>query len=53
MGNVVAVPLIGSVTRLEWEVQFSDIFDQVNAYADGTALDVVNPDVSAHVRSRP
>ncbi len=53
MDNVVCTPHIGYVTREEWDVQFSDIFDQINAYADGTPANVVNPDVLAHVRSRP
>jgi D-3-phosphoglycerate dehydrogenase len=51
--NVVVTPHIGYVTREDWEVQFSDIFDQVNAYADGAAINVVNPDVLAHARRRP
>ncbi len=53
MENVVCTPHIGYVTREEWDVQFSDIFDQINAYADGTPINVVNPDVLAHARSRP
>ncbi len=53
MDNVVCTPHIGYVTREEWDVQFSDIFDQINAYADGTPANVVNPDVLAHARSRP
>jgi len=53
MENVVCTPHIGYVTREEWDVQFSDIFDQINAYADGTPANVVNPDVLAHARSRP
>ncbi len=53
MENVVSTPHIGYVTREEWDVQFSAIFDQVNAYADGAAINVVNPDVLAHPRSRP
>jgi D-3-phosphoglycerate dehydrogenase len=32
------------VTRDEWELQFNDIFDQVNAFADGAPINVVNPD---------
>ena len=51
MDNVVCTPHIGYVTREEWDVQFSDIFDQINAYADGTPINVVNPDVLAHARS--
>jgi D-3-phosphoglycerate dehydrogenase len=53
MENVVATPHIGYVTREEWELQFSTIFDQVNAYADGAAINVVNPDVLVDARSRP
>jgi len=53
MDNVVCTPHIGYVTREEWDVQFSDIFDQINAYADGAPINVVNPDVLAHARSRP
>ena len=37
-------------TRDEWEVQFSDVFDQINAFAAGTPKNVVNPDVSAASR---
>jgi D-3-phosphoglycerate dehydrogenase len=33
MENVICTPHIGYVTRDEYEVQFSDIFDQVVAYA--------------------
>ena len=53
MENVVCTPHIGYVTREEWDVQFSDIFDQVNAYAAGAPINVVNPDVLGHARSRP
>ena len=51
MDNVVCTPHIGYVTREEWDVQFSDIFDQITAYADGAPINVVNPDVLAHARS--
>jgi D-3-phosphoglycerate dehydrogenase / 2-oxoglutarate reductase len=51
MDNVVCTPHIGYVTREEWDVQFSDIFDQINAYADGKPINVVNPGVFAHARS--
>jgi D-3-phosphoglycerate dehydrogenase / 2-oxoglutarate reductase len=51
MENVLCTPHIGYVTREEWDVQFSDIFDQITAYADGTPINVVNPDVLAHARS--
>jgi len=45
MDNVVCTPHIGYVTREEYEIQFSDIFDQILAYADGAPINVVNPDV--------
>ena len=45
MDNVVCTPHIGYVTRDEWEVQFSDVFDQINAYAVGNPTNVVNPEV--------
>lgn len=43
MDNVVCTPHIGYVTRDEYEVQFSDIFDQIVAYAAGKPINVVNP----------
>jgi D-3-phosphoglycerate dehydrogenase len=42
--NVLATPHIGYVTRQEWEEQFADVFDQVNAYASGATAQVVNPE---------
>jgi D-3-phosphoglycerate dehydrogenase len=50
MPNVVCTPHIGYVSRDEYEVQFTDIFDQIVAYAAGTPTHVVNPDVLAHAR---
>ena len=47
MNNVVCTPHIGYVTREEYELQFTEIFDQVNAYAAGTPINVVNPGVTA------
>ena len=43
--NVVCTPHIGYVSRDEYEIQFSDIFDQVVAYAAGAPLNVVNTKV--------
>ena len=43
--NAVCTPHIGYVTRDEYELQFSDVFDQIVAYAKGTPINVVNPDV--------
>jgi D-3-phosphoglycerate dehydrogenase len=53
MPNVVATPHIGYVSREEYELQFSDIFDQIVAYAAGTPTNVVNPDVLRNPRRAP
>ena len=45
MDNVVCTPHIGYVTCDEYEIQFSDIFDQITAYAAGKPIHVVNPEV--------
>ena len=45
MDNVVCTPHIGYVSTDEWEVQFSDVCDQVNAFAAGVPTNVVNPAV--------
>jgi D-3-phosphoglycerate dehydrogenase len=42
MDNVVCTPHIGYVTRDEYQIQFTDIFDQVVAYAQGAPINVVN-----------
>ena len=47
MDNVVCTPHIGYVTRDEWEVQFTDVFDQINAFEAGTPKNVVNPAAAA------
>ena len=38
-------PHIGYVSHEEYELQFADIFDQIIAYAAGTPINVVNPEV--------
>ncbi len=45
MPNVLCTPHIGYVTVEEFEVQFSDIFGQIVAFADGDPINVVNPEV--------
>lgn len=45
MSNVVSTPHIGYVTQEEYEIQFSDIFDQIVAYASGNPINVVNSEV--------
>ena len=51
MDNVICTPHIGYVTREEWQVQFSDVFDQINSYASGSPINVVNPEVLAPQQS--
>ncbi len=43
--NVLATPHIGYVTEDEFDLQFSDIFDQINAYAAGAPIHMINPSV--------
>ena len=45
MPNVVCTPHLGYVSREEYEIQFTDIFDQITAYAAAAPINVVNPDV--------
>jgi D-3-phosphoglycerate dehydrogenase len=52
MGNVVCTPHIGYVTRDEYELQFTDIFDQIVDYAAGKPSNVVNPDAIENGRQR-
>ena len=44
LDNVVCTPHIGYVSYDEYELQFSDIFDQILAYAAGKPINVVNPE---------
>ncbi len=43
--NVLATPHIGYVTEDEFDLQFADIFDQLNAYANGEPIHMINPSV--------
>jgi D-3-phosphoglycerate dehydrogenase len=45
MENVVCTPHIGYVTREEYDLQFTDVFQQILAYASGHPINVVNPQV--------
>jgi D-3-phosphoglycerate dehydrogenase len=51
LSNVVCTPHIGYVTYEEYEIQFTDIFDQITAYCSGHPINVVNPDVLNSSRS--
>jgi D-3-phosphoglycerate dehydrogenase / 2-oxoglutarate reductase len=50
MDNVICTPHIGYVSTDEWELQFSDVFDQINSFAAGEPTNVVNPEVLEHRR---
>jgi D-3-phosphoglycerate dehydrogenase len=52
MDNVICTPHIGYVSTDEWELQFSDVFDQINAFAAGEPTNVVNPEVLDNRRRR-
>jgi D-3-phosphoglycerate dehydrogenase / 2-oxoglutarate reductase len=43
MENVLCTPHIGYVTHEEWDLQFADVFDQINAFEAGAPINVVNP----------
>ena len=45
--NVIVTPHIGYVTEDELDVQFSDIYDQINAFAEGAPIHMINPDAWA------
>jgi D-3-phosphoglycerate dehydrogenase / 2-oxoglutarate reductase len=45
MDHVVCTPHLGYVSRDEYEIQFTDIFAQINAFAAGKPVNVVNPEV--------
>jgi D-3-phosphoglycerate dehydrogenase len=44
LDNVICTPHIGYVTEDEYELQFTDIFDQIRAYAAGAPINVVDPE---------
>jgi len=45
MDRVICTPHIGYVSTDEWDLQFSDVFDQITAYSAGRPSNVVNPEV--------
>ncbi|MDE2515331.1 MAG: D-2-hydroxyacid dehydrogenase family protein [Rhodospirillales bacterium] len=47
--NVTATPHIGYVTYEEWDLQFADVFDQINAFDRGQPIHMINPEA----RDRP
>jgi D-3-phosphoglycerate dehydrogenase len=53
LDNALCTPHLGYVTLDEWELQFADVFEQINAFAAGRPTNVVNPDVLGHRRPWP
>ena len=45
--NVLPTPHIGYVTEDEFNLQFTDIFEQINAFAAGAPINVINPEALA------
>jgi len=43
--RVIATPHIGYVTEDELDLQFADIYDQINAFAEGAPIHMINPEV--------
>ncbi|TYC60691.1 D-2-hydroxyacid dehydrogenase family protein [Rhodobacterales bacterium] len=43
--GLIATPHIGFVTEDEFELQFSDIYDQILAYANGAPINMINPEL--------
>ena len=43
--NVIGTPHIGYVTEDELDLQFADIYEQINAYAAGNPIHMINPEV--------
>src|SRR5947208_4824963 len=50
MDNAICTPHLGYVTREDHEIAFAEIFDQINAYVAGKAINVVNPEVLGSAR---
>ena len=51
MDNVTCTPHLGYVTREDHEIAFAEIFDQINAYVAGKAINVVNPEALEKARN--
>lgn len=43
--KLIGTPHIGFVTEDEFDKQFGDIFDQINAYVSGQPIHVINPEI--------
>ena len=45
--SVISTPHIGYVTEDKLDLQFADIYDQINAYADGEPIHMINLEIWA------
>lgn len=45
--NVLPTPHLGFVTEDEFDLQFTDIFEQVNAFAAGAPINIINPEAQS------
>ena len=43
--NIIATPHIGFVTDDEFEMQFSEVFEQVKSWTCGRPVNMLNPDI--------
>jgi D-3-phosphoglycerate dehydrogenase len=50
MPNAIGAPHIGYVTREEYDLQFTEIFDQILAFEAGAPINVINPAVLTSAR---
>jgi D-3-phosphoglycerate dehydrogenase len=50
MPNAICAPHIGYVTREEYDLQFTEIFDQILAFEAGAPINVINPAVLTSAR---
>ena len=48
MPNALCTPHLGYVEREQYEIAFDSIFDQINAFAAGKPINVVNPEALKH-----
>jgi len=51
LDGVVCTPHLGYVTTDEYQLQFTEVFDQILAYAAGAPIHVVNPSALSHART--
>ena len=51
MENVICTPHIGYVTHEEWDLQYADVFEQINAFAAGAPINVITSPCSTPSRT--